>query len=225
MSPILANVYLHYVLDLWIEKVVRKHSGGEVIFMRYADDLVVGFESRIDAERYQAVLARRLSKFRLRLAEEKSGLVKFNRWEPKSSGTFTFLGFDFYWSPTVRNPRYWVVKRKTNKKKFRDSLKRMKHWLKGSRSWPLKMILSSLRKRLRGYWNYYCVIANDKLTWRYNRAVMGLVFKWLNRRSQRRSFTWERFLRCWKGSWQVPTPRVVETWAGQRQSQTQIPLV
>lgn len=225
VSPILANIYLHHVLDLWIEKVVGKHCEGKVIFMRYADDLIVGFEKKRDAERYLAVLPQRLSKFHLRLAEEKSGLVKFNRWEPKSSGKFTFLGFDFYWGPTFRNPKHWVVKRKTNKKKFRSSLRTMKHWLKESRSWPLRMILSSLRKRLRGYWNYYCVIANDKLTWRYNRAVMGLVFKWLNRRSQRKSFTWAQFLKNWKGSWQIPTPRVVEKWKGQQPSQIEIPLV
>ena len=225
VSPILANIYLHHVLDLWIEKVVKKHCEGEVIFMRYADDLIVGFEKKSDAERYLTALPKRLSKFKLRVAEEKSGLVKFNRWEPKSSGKFTFLGFDFYWSPTLKNPKHYVVKRKTNKKKFRRSLQTMKHWLKESRSWPLKMLLSSLRRRLRGYWNYYCVIANDKLTWRYNRAVMELVFKWLNRRSQRRSFTWEKFLKHWKGSWQIPTPRVVEQWKGQRSSQTEIPLV
>ena len=151
--------------------------------------------------------------------------MKFNRWEPKSSGKFTFLGFDFYWSPTRRNPKHWVVKRKTNKKKFRRSLQTMKVWLKKSRHWPLKMILSSLRRRLRGYWNYYCVIANDKMTWRYNRAVIELVFKWLNRRSQRKSYTWKTFLKNWKGNWQIPTPRVVEHWTGQQPSQMKMPLV
>jgi RNA-directed DNA polymerase len=151
-------------------------------------------------------------------------LVKFNRWEPKSSGKFTFLGFDFYWSPTLKNPNHWVVKRKTNKKKFRRSLQTMKDWLKKSRSWPLRMILSSLRRRLRGYWNYYCVIANDRMTWRYRRAVTELVFKWLNRRSQRKSYTWTKFLKHWQGNWQVPRPRVVESWGGQKPRQTAMRL-
>jgi RNA-directed DNA polymerase len=133
-----ANIYLHYVLDLWIEKRVAKGCRGEVIFMRYADDLIVGFETQSDAERYLAHLPERLAKFNLCLAEEKSGLVKFNRWEPKTSGVFTFLGFDFHWSPTVKNPKHWVVKRKTNKKKYRASLRAMKDWLKPA-------------------WNYYCV--------------------------------------------------------------------
>jgi len=94
--------------------------------MRYADDIIVGFEKQRDTERYLSALPGRLAEFNLRLAEEKSGLVKFNRWEPQSSGTFTYLGFDFYWSPTVKDPRYWVVKRKTNKKKYRSSLRAMK---------------------------------------------------------------------------------------------------
>ena len=172
VSPTLANIYLHYVLDLWIEKVVRGQSRGEVIFMRYADDIIVGFETQRDAERYLNALPERLAKFHLRLAEEKSGLVKFNRWALKGNGSFCFLGFDFYWAPTRKNPRHRIVKRKTSKKKYRSSLRDMKNWLKKSRSWPLKMILSSLRRKLRGYWNYYCVIANGKLTWGYHRAVL-----------------------------------------------------
>jgi group II intron reverse transcriptase/maturase len=105
ISPMLANIYLHYVLDLWIEKRVKKESKGEVIFMRYADDLIVGFEKQSDAERYLEQLPKRLEKFNLRLAEEKSSLVKFNRWEPQDSGKFTFLGYDFYWA------QRWPAKR------------------------------------------------------------------------------------------------------------------
>lgn len=224
ISPILANIYLHYVLDLWIEKRVSKSSAGGVIFMRYADDLIVGFETQSDAEAYLAELPKRLAKFHLRLAEEKSGLVKFNRWEPKTSGVFTFLGFDFYWSPTHKNPKHWVVKRKTNSKKYRASLRAMKDWLKKARSWPLKMILSSLKRRLRGYWNYYCVIANDKMTGRYMMAITELVFKWLNRRSQRKSYTWKKFLRHWQGDWQIPPPQVVEKWGRGQSLQREMPL-
>ena len=87
----------------------------------------------------------------------------------------------------------------------------MKDWIRKARSWPLRMILSSLKKRLRGYWNYYCVISNSAMTWRYNSAVMKLVFKWLNRRSQRKSYTWEQYKRRWFGQWQIPGPRTVET--------------
>jgi retron-type reverse transcriptase len=97
ISPVLANIYLHYVQDLWIKKVVAKRSKGRVLFRRYADDSVVCFERREDAQAYLQALPRRLEKFGLRLAAEKSSLVKFNRWEPDDSGKFTFLGFDFHW--------------------------------------------------------------------------------------------------------------------------------
>jgi len=137
---------------------------------------------------------------------------------------FTFLGFDFHWSPTHKNPKYWVVKRKTNKKKYRSSLRAMKDWIKSKRSMPLKMILSSLRRKLRGYWNYYCVIANNTMTSRYMMAVTELVFKWLNRRSQRKSYTWKKFLRHWQGDWQIPRPRVVEKWGKGQCVQNEMPL-
>ena len=222
ISPILANIYLHYVLDLWIEKVVRPRSKGRVLFMRYADDIIVCFERRDDAQDYLAKLPARLAKFHLRLAEEKSSLVKFNRWESDDSGRFTFLGFDFYWARSMRNPNHKIVKRRTNKKKYRESLQKLKSWIKASRSLPLKQILASLRRRLRGYWNYYCVIGNSHMTWRYYSAVKQLVFKWLNRRSQRKSFTWATFKHRWLEVWAIPGPRTVEL--GPKQRERELPL-
>ena len=210
ISPVLANIYLHYVLDLWIEKRVGGASRGKVLFMRYADDAVVCFEKECDARNYLNQLPGRLAKFSLRLAGEKSSLVKFNRWEPDSSGKFTFLGYDFYWARTRRNPRHKMVRRRTNKKKYRAALRKMKDWIRKARSWQLRMILSSLRKRLCGYWNYYGVIGNSSMTWRYHSAVKMLVYKWLNRRSQRKSYRWAKFKELYHGSWQIPSPRIVE---------------
>ena len=89
----------------------------------------------------------------------------------------------------------------------------------------MKMILSSLRKKLRGYWNYYCVGANDDMTSRYLKAVTKLIFKWLNRRSQRKSYTWKQFFRHWKGDWQIPMPRIVEHWGETQNVQEEMPLV
>jgi hypothetical protein len=198
------------VLDQWIEKKLSRDDRGKVIFMRYDDDIIVGFEWKQDAESYLHRLPERLAKFSLRLAEEKSALVKFNRWEPDDSGRFTFLGCDFYWSRTRKNPNHKIVKRKTNKKKYRASLKAMKGWIWRSRSWPCKMILSSLRRRLRGYWNYYCVKGNSQMAWKYYREVLRLLFKWLNRRSQRKSYTWAQFGKHLAGGWCIPRPRVVE---------------
>ena len=142
----------------------------------------------------------------------------------RRGGKFTFLGYDFYWAPTQKNPNKRVVKRKTNKKKYRASLQAMSKWIKESRSWPLKMILSSLRRRLRGYWNYYCVIANSKMTGRYLQAIQELMFKWLSRRSQRKSYTWKKFMKHWNGDWKIPRPRVVEKWGAQHHYQNEMRL-
>jgi RNA-directed DNA polymerase len=210
ISPVLANIYLHYVLDLWIEREVRKKCRGKVIFMRYADDIIVGFEYQHEAETYLRELEERLAKFSLRLAEEKSALVKFNRWEPDDSGKFTFLGYDFYWARTLRNREHKMVKRRTSKKKYRAALAAMKEWIVKARVWPLRMILSSLRAKLRGYWNHYGVIGNSSMTWRYYSAVKMLIFKWLNRRSQRKSYTWAKFQELFIGAWNIPAPRTVE---------------
>ena len=109
ISPLLGNIYLHFVQDLWIKKVMVKKSKGSVMFRRYADDSIVCFERKDDAEAYLRALPERLAKFGLQLADEKSALVKFNRWEGESSGKFTFLGFDFYWGKSRHNPKYWRV--------------------------------------------------------------------------------------------------------------------
>jgi len=219
ISPVLANIYLHYVLDLWIENVVGEKSRGEVIFMRYADDIIVCFERQDDAQRYLHNLEGRLAKFSLRLSGEKTGLVKFNRWESDSSGKFTFLGFDFYWARTRRNREHKMVKRRTNKKKYKAALAKMKEWIEEARNWPLRMVLSSLRLKLRGYWNYYSVIGNSSATWRYYSAIKMLIYKWLNRRSQRKSYRWSKFKKLFTGDWQIPAPRTVEQGEARGQQQ------
>jgi len=210
---------------------VTKRSKGRVLFRRYADDSVVCFEREDDARDYLQALPIRLEKFALQIAEEKSSLVKFNRWEPDQSGKFTFipppsgsanrlrhwvcasrqgsLGFDFYWARTLRNPKHVVVKRRTNRAKFRSSLLALKEWIKRARSWRLRELLAVLRRKLQGYWNYYGVIGNAVMTGKYQWAVRRLLFKWLNRRSQRRSMRWDQFATRWQG-WNLPEPRIVE---------------
>ena len=209
ISPLLGNIYLHFVQDLWIKKIVAKQSKGSVLFRRYADDSIVCFERKDDAEAYLRELPGRLAKFGLELAEEKSALVKFNRWEPESSGKFTFLGFDFFWAKSRRNPNHRKVKRVTNAKKFRAGLAALKDWLKKNRSMKLPDLLATLRRKLLGHWNYYGVIGNSERTWSFAWHAKRLVFKWLNRRSQRKSFTWATFAPAWE-RWQIPMPRVIE---------------
>jgi RNA-directed DNA polymerase len=207
ISPVLANIYLHFVQDLWIKREVTKRCRGRVLFRRYADDSVVCFERRDDAEEYLKALPERLAKFHLELAAEKSSMVQFNRWEPDTSGKFTFLGFDFYWARTRRNPKYAVVKLRTTTKKFRASVLAMKEWIKSSRSLRLPDLLGTLRRKLQGYWNYYAIRGNSAMTAKYDREVKFLLFKWLNRRSQRRSFTWNQFINLLP-SWSLPPPRI-----------------
>ena len=207
ISPILANIYLHFVQDVWIKRVVAKHSRGQVIFRRYADDSVVCFECEQDARTYLQALPARLAKFGLELADEKSSLVKFNRWEPDQSGKFTFLGFDFYWARTRKRKSYTVVKMRTNREKFRASLRALKEWIKVNRSLKLREMLAVLRRKLQGYWNYFGVIGNSAMLAKYHRAVYWLLFKWLNRRSQRKSFTWEAYQERWP-TWKLPATRV-----------------
>ena len=218
ISPLLGNIYLHFVQDLWIKKVVARQSKGSVLFRRYADDSIVCFERRADAEAYLRELPARLAVFGLELAEEKSALVKFNRWEGKSSGKFTFLGFDFFWGESRRHPNFWRVRRVTNAKKFRNSLKAITNWVRKSRSLPLPEIIAGLKSRLRGVWNYYGVIGNSKRNDRFAWRVQRAVHKWLNRRSQRRSYTLKEFVEAWK-RWEIPMPRVVEQpWPQTRQA-------
>ena len=174
ISPVLANIYLHYVQDLWIRRVVAKRSVGRVIFRRYADDSVVCFEREEDARRYLRELRGRLAKFNLEIADEKSALVKFNRWKPESSGKFTFLGFDIYWGRTRRNPKFVVVKLRTSPKKFRSSLRALKEWMKLARSQRLPELLGTLRRKLQGHFNYYAVVGNSKMTASYRYNAMKL---------------------------------------------------
>lgn len=210
ISPVLANIYLHFVQDQWIKKVASKRSKGKVLFRRYADDSVVCFERLDDAQAYLRALPKRLEKFGLQMAEEKSSLVKFNRWEPDQSGKFTFLGFDFYWGRSRKNPQIVNVRRRTNRKKFQASLLALKEWLKKARSLRLPDLLAVLRRKLQGYWNYYGVRGNSMMLGKYQYEVHRLLYKWLNRRSQRRSMIWRSYSERWK-TWNMPVARVMET--------------
>jgi RNA-directed DNA polymerase len=218
ISPLLGNIYLHFVQDLWIKKDLAKKSKGSVLFRRYADDSIVCFERKADAEAYLKALPERLAKFGLELAEEKSALVKFNRWEGDSSGKFTFLGFDFYWGKCRQNPKCWRVRRVTNGKKLRAGLKALNNWIKKSRSLPLPEIVATLKSKLRGVWNYYGVIGNSERNNRFAWFAQRLIHKWLNRRSQRRSYSMKAFTEAWK-RWEIPMPCVVEKpWPEARQT-------
>ncbi len=205
--PVLEDKIVQQAVKMILEPIWEHDFVDESI--GYADDSIVAFERKDDAEAYLRKLPERLAKFGLELAVEKSALVKFNRWEPETSGRFTFLGFDFFWRKTLRNPKHRKVTRNTNGKMYRASLAALKEWLKKARSKPLRDILATLRRKLQGYWNYYCVIGNSEKTGTYAYHARGLIFKWLNRRSQRKSFNWTEYNAAWE-RWKLPAPQVNE---------------
>jgi len=207
ISPVLANIYLHYVMDLWVEKGLTTRTRGAKVYMRYADDFVVGFEYESEAKEFFRELPERLKKFGLSMAEDKSGILRFSRCDVKGSGCFTFLGFEFYWANTRQGKK--TVKRRTSKKKYRAALSALKVWLDKNRSRPLKELAVSLRRRFIGYYNYYGVIGNSDRLWRFWSESRRIIFRRLNRRSQRTSYNWTGFEQMWK-TLGVPNPSIVE---------------
>ena len=208
ISPILANIYLHYALDLWFEKVVRKEAKGECLLMRYADDFVCAFRYKADAERfYHEQLPKRLAKFALAPAPEKTRMIRFTRYEVHKSESFEFLGFEFRWGQDRHKRPH--VKRRTARKKLRSACREMRAWIKKNRHEGIRPIMATLARKLRGHWNYFGVNYNSKSLWEFYRHACELVYMWLNRRSQRRSFTWARFTAMLE-RYQIPKPRITE---------------
>ncbi len=192
VSPVLANVYLHYALDLWFAKVVKAHCRGEALMCRYADDWVCAFRYQDDAERFYRVLPERLEKFKLQVAPEKTRLLRFSRFHPSRQRGFTFLGFEFFWMPDRQGvPR---VTRRTARAKLQAACQRIKAWIQQHRHLPGGEFLQRLNARLRGHYNYYGVRGNSRSLNRFFDWAMACTFKWRNRRGgKRKSFTWEQF--------------------------------
>ncbi len=206
ISPILANIYLHYVLDLWFHKVVKKYCRGEACLIRYADDFVCAFQYREDAERFYRVLGKRLGKYGLELAEEKTRIIPFRRRPPTGKNRFDFLGFEFYWGKDRGGRPH--LKRRTSRKKLREALRRFTMWCRRNRNLRLKTLFRRLNAKLRGYYNYYGVIGNYASLEQFYRQAMRILYKWLNRRSQRRSFNWRGFRELLE-EFRIERPRIV----------------
>ena len=186
ISPILANIYMHYCVCLWFEKTVKKHCKGKAYLCVYADDFVCAFECDRDAERVFKVLGNRLGKFGLQLSPEKTKIVGFGSW---ARATFDFLGFEFRMAKT-RKKRICV---RTSRKKLQNSIRTIKEWCKVNRHMKLCVLVKDLNAKLRGYYNYYGIYGNSKSLVKVFFEVTRVLFKWLNRRSQKKSFNWETF--------------------------------
>lgn len=207
ISPILANIYLHYVLDLWFDKVIKPQCRGSVYLCRYADDWVCLFQHKEEAEWFYRGLPERLGKFGLKLAVDKSGIVKFSKDRHKENGRFDFLGFEFRWALS-RNGKP-QIKRRTSRKKFRQSIANFTKWCKKYRHLKKKALFQLLNSKLRGYYNYYGVIGNYASLQEFFENIIRILFKWLNRRSQKKSCNWRRFKELLK-KYNVMKPRITE---------------
>jgi len=206
VSPILANIYLHYVLDLWFEKKVKPNCKGEVYLYRYADDFICAFRFKDDAEEFYKALIKRLDKFGLSLSPDKTRIIKFSRFE-KGTNYFEFLGFEFRWGTSRKGKD--IIKRRTSRKKLLSSLKKFTLWCRKCRNLRLRKIFKLLNAKLRGYYNYYGVIGNFASLQKFFFRAMRILYKWLNRRSQKRSFCYNIFNQITK-FYNIEKPRITE---------------
>jgi group II intron reverse transcriptase/maturase len=220
VSPLLANVYAHYVFDLWAHQWRRRHARGDVLIVRFADDAVVGFEYRDDAERFWADLRERLAQFGLELNAEKTRLIEFGRFAAERRAarglgkpeTFRFLGFTHACGKT-RKGRF-KLKRITDSKRMRAKLHALKGKIERGRHLPIPEQGRWLASVLRGHYNYYAVPDNGEALYAFRRQVVRHWFGALRRRSQRTTVTWERMSRL-ADRW-LPEPRILHPWPEQR---------
>jgi group II intron reverse transcriptase/maturase len=218
ISPLLSNVYLHYVLDDWFEREVKPRLGGKAYLIRYADDFVIGFNQEEDARRVMAVLPQRFSKYGLTIHPDKTQLLPFG--QPPSAagskgpgqgpapGTFTLLGFTHYWGRSVRGN--WVVKRKTASSRLSRALRSIAQWCRQHRHQPLSEQQHTLSQKLRGHFAYYGITGNSPALSEFRMAVVRRWRFWLNRRNRERSLDWGQFNRLLQ-RYPLPPTKVVHS--------------
>lgn len=214
VSPILANIYLHYSLDLWFTRVFQKGCYGQSRMIRYADDFVVCFQREVDAIRFRHELDERLFRFGLEISPEKTKTIEFGSFaEAKAkkrggkAATFDFLGFTHYCSRS-RNGRHFRMKRVTSHKKFTAKIRMFRDWLKASRTLPTDELMEKVASKLRGHFAYYGVTDNSRGISRFAYEIRCLLFKWLNRRGKRGCMNWEKFNLFLK-KFPLPRPRIM----------------
>lgn len=222
ISPVLANIYLHYVLDLWFERKAKQNLRGYAQLVRYADDYLIGAQHSQEVEQLLKEIEKRLNKFGLKLSAEKTSIKEFGRFaaenrQRRGEGkpeTIDFLGFTHYCAQT-RDGRY-MVRVKTSRKKMNRAVTKLNQWLKSTRNvLPQKAIGQLLALKLQGHYNYYGISGNfEGINRRYRKSIY-LTYKWLNRRSRRQSFSWEGFYRYLE-AYPLPRPRlryaIYNTW-------------
>ncbi len=221
VSPLLANIYLHYVFDLWAHQWRERHARGDVVIVRFADDAVVGFERREDAERFWADLRDRLARFNLKLNAEKTRLIEFGRFAAERRAarglgkpeTFRFLGFTHVCGKTRKTGRF-KLKRITDSKRMWAKLRALKGEIERRRHLPIPEQAHWLASVLRGHYQYYAVPENIEALRAFRRQVVRHWLRALRRRSQRTTVTWERMSRL-EARW-LPQPRILHPWPERR---------
>lgn len=218
ISPMLSNVYLHYVLDVWFEQQIKPRTKGRAFLVRFADDFVMGFEREDDARGVLAVLPKRFGKYGLTLHPTKTRLVRFTqppRQDPpeggndgQGPGTFDLLGFTHYWGRSLKGN--WVIKRRTSRSRFSRAVKAIRQWCRQHRHQKVREQHRTLVEKLRGHYAYYGITCNMEALRRYYRQAIETWRKWLSRRSQRAYLSWERFQAMLK-RYPLPLPRIVHS--------------
>jgi group II intron reverse transcriptase/maturase len=203
ISPILANVYLHYVLDLWVEKRLQKSLKGEVYYVRYADDFVLMFQYENEAKAVKELLKERLGKFSLELSEEKTRILPIGRFRGTKED-FDFLGFTFFNTHT-REGKYRLGVR-TSKARLKAKKQTVKAWLRTRLTKPVSVTMEQINRALQGHYNYYGVNGNYHAIQNYWKYVKYESYRMLNRRHQKKSLKYDKFLRIWK--YYVKEPRL-----------------
>lgn len=202
LSPLLANVYLHYVLDEWFEQQVKPRLSSEATIIRYADDFICTFERESDAKRFREVLGKRLGRYSLELAEEKTKLLRFGRFASRdcqrhgegSPGTFDFLGFMHYCGSSRAGK--FKLKRRTSVKKYGAKVRELKEWFRTQLTVPVRDVWPTLLRKLHGHFQYYNVNDNWPMLMKYREAARRLGLRWMRRRSQKaRDLSWEAYRR------------------------------
>lgn len=211
ISPVLANIYLHEVLDTWFEREVKPRLKGRAFLIRYADDAVLGFSLEEDAQRVLEVLPKRFARYGLTLHPEKTRLVRFTpkrRDDEDDLGTFDFLGFTHYWGRSRKGGA--IIKRKTASKRLRRSLTRISQWCRAHRHDRVSSQHQVLVRKMRGYYGYYGITGNSRMLTAYWHTVERIWQRWLSRRSQRAQIKWERFQQLLQ-IFPLPPPKVVHS--------------
>ena len=210
ISPILANIFLHTVLDEWFQEDVRPRMNGNCFLARFADDFVMGFSLKSDAERGYKVLPKRFERFGLRIHPEKSRMVQFSRpyWKQgKGPGSFAFLGFTHYWGKMLRGG--WTIKRKTQGKRLSRFLSGIGDWCKEHLHEPMAKQYGILSAKLRGHYQYYGVRGNFKMLEVVYEGTRAKWKKWLSRRNSKDRMGWEKFAAQVEAIFDLPKPRIV----------------